>query len=164
MSAAKLTLELDYDFDFYVLGIRTDVPDYRLAYCVNKALEIHLNRSAHDLLLEGRKGAGSLNCAYFEYQEEDYDRDWFLASNRGFREGVQLGTGLFSGFDNEEQTDFLLPELKNFDFFFVVHGLHGPMEEQRIERIIGSLSHVVVAQTIDLEKVKNREHLLFLDQ
>lgn len=164
MSAAKLTLELDFDFDFFLLGIRTDLPDYRLAYQLNRLLSIQLKRSKKDLLLEGSKGSTSLLCSYFEFQEEDYDRDWFLASNKGFREGKREGLGLFSGLSANEQTDFLLPELKKFDFLFVVHGLHSPKQEKEIEELAQTVPQVVMVKAIDLESVKNREHLLFLDQ
>lgn len=164
MGAAKLTLELDYDYDFYLLGIRSDLADYRLAYFLNRHLEVELKRSARDLLLEGTKGAEPTQYTFFEHEEADMDRDWFLASNRGSQLLPTADQGLFSGQEESYRTEFLLPELKTFDYLLVVHGLLGANQENRLRSTVRSTPGVQAIKEVDPEQMKHRDHLLFLDQ
>lgn len=164
MGAAKLTLELDYDFDFYLVGLRSDLADYRLAYLLNKELEIKLQRSAKDLLLDGIKGAPATQYTYFEFLEKEMDRDWFLASNRGDQLLPSADQGLFSGQGTSYRTEYLLSELKTFDYLLVVHGLLGKPQEDRLQKILKEVPGILAMKTVDPEQLKHRDHLLFLDQ
>ena len=164
MGAAKLTLELDYDYDFYLLGIRSDLADYRLVYFLNRDLEVRMKRSERDLLLEGLKGAAPTQYTYFEHEEADMDRDWFLASNRGSQLLSSADEGLFSGQEESYRTEYLLPELKTFDYLLVVHGLLGGHQEERLQTLVRNVPGVLAIKNVDPEQLKHRDHLLFLDQ
>ena len=117
MGAAKRTLELDYDYHFYLLGIRSDLTGYHLAYFLNRDLKIGLRRSSRDLLLEGLKGAEPTCYTYFEFEELDMERDWFLAVNRGSQLMPAFDQGLFSGQEEAYRTSFLLPGTEGFRLF-----------------------------------------------
>ncbi len=164
MGAAKRTLELDYDYHFYLLGIRSDLTGYHLAYFLNRDLKIGLRRSSRDLLLEGLKGAEPTCYTYFEFEELDMERDWFLAVNRGSQLMPAFDQGLFSGQEEAYRTSFLLPELKDFDYLLVVHGLMGPAQEERLKLVVRKASGVLASKSVDPEQLKHRDHLLFLDQ
>ncbi len=164
MAASKLTLELDYDFDFYLLGIRSDLSDYRLAYGLNGHLEIQLKRGEHNLELEAGKGESPIEFTIYEFEEPEMDRDWFLVSNRGSQLIQSQDQGLFSGQDETYRTDFLLPELKTFDYLLVVHGLLGHQQEERLQKMVREVTGIQAQKDVDPEHLRHRDRLLFLDQ
>ena len=41
---SKLVLELEYDFDFFLLGVSSHVANYRLAWGMNQQFELDLER------------------------------------------------------------------------------------------------------------------------
>src|SRR4051812_26436780 len=93
-----LRLVIDYDYDFEVLALISPEKDYKLAWNINKLLNIKLRRD-QDLCLEFGK-SNKLIFSNFKYDTE-YGA-LRLLRNRSF--------------DSQDPRPFLLPEFKEYDY------------------------------------------------
>ncbi|MFT6746980.1 MAG: hypothetical protein ACJAZ2_001325 [Glaciecola sp.] len=95
---AKLTLEIEFEFDFHLLGISCHLPDYRLAWIINNKLGIDLERKEDLDLFLGRKKEENGMFSFFQYDNIENYTTINLIANRSEK-------GYFCG------------ELKQLDYF-----------------------------------------------
>ena len=58
-------------------------------------------------------------------------------------------------------TSFLLPELKEFDYFLKLKGLWKNSEKENLKQYLQKLSYVESATDVDLKKIKSINNLVF---
>ena len=94
---SKLFLDLEFDFDFSLFGVSSHVANYRIAWGMNQLFEIDLERVDDvDLSFDSnKKGSFSL----YRFDDEESYTTFHLLSNRC-------------------DTGYLIPELKQIDYFF----------------------------------------------
>lgn len=138
---AKLTLDIEYDYDFILLGICCHDKDYKLCWNINNALEIELAKTKN-LSIEIKKTTEAQEYAMFEFVDEDLYREWYLIANRG-----TLG--------------FLIPEQKQADFFLMIKGTINSAEKQDIFTALKKITTVITAFEISPKTLKSKDNLLF---
>lgn len=137
---SKLVLELEYDFDFALIGIASHIPNYRLAWLINNSFELDLARM-NDIDLEfsnNKKGSFS----FYQFDDEESHLTFNLISNRS-------------------SAGYLIPEMKQFDFFLQYWG---PMSDEELKTFNDSLrkiNSVLTSVIIDPTVLKSRNNLLF---
>ena len=137
-------LEISYDFDFDLIGIVSAERCFKLAWQLNQLLGIHLVRQEN---LEMEYVDGSiLKIAKFEYKTENdvYQllknrADWFLNTAK----------------------PFLLPELKEYDYFVRIDNATKVINIEAIKDAIAQLPLVQYCIPIDLSSLKDKENLIF---
>ena len=136
----KLKLELNYDFDFHLLGISCHQPNYRLAWIINKMLAVDLQRKDDLDLILNKKG----EQGFFSFFTFD-DSDNFTAVN------------LIS---NRSEKGFFVPEHKQLDYFLQ---LWLPENEniQDLHQKIKKNEHILACITIDVDELKSKHNFLF---
>lgn len=102
MKAKKFSLELDDEVDFEVLGICSHLPDYRVAWNINRIGNLHLARVNEGFRSSPRKG---------EKEEIHIKYDWYDQENET----------QFVLLKNKSQVSFLAPSLSLVDFFLIIH-------------------------------------------
>ncbi len=140
MKKAKLLVEPAFDFE--LLGIVSPIRDYRMAWLVNKELELNLVK-ADDLELE------FLSAEKLEISQ------YFLSLPHGF---IQLLKN--KALNSSEQLAYLIPELKNLDYFLLVQDETDQLE---LSNFMEKLSQNPLVQSIvriDISKLKSKENLL----
>jgi hypothetical protein len=140
MKKAKLLVEPTFDFE--LLGIVSPIRDYRMAWLVNKELELNLVK-ADDLELE------FLSAEKLEISQ------YFLSLPHGF---IQLLKN--KALNSSEQLAYLIPELKNLDYFLLVQDETDQLE---LSNFMEKLSQNPLVQSIvriDISKLKSKENLL----
>jgi hypothetical protein len=140
MKKAKLFVEPTFDFE--LLGIVSPIRDYRMAWLVNKELELNLVK-ADDLELE------FLSAEKLEISQ------YFLSLPHGF---IQLLKN--KALNSSEQLAYLIPELKNLDYFLLVQDETDQLE---LSNFMEKLSQNPLVQSIvriDISKLKSKENLL----
>lgn len=140
MKKAKLLVEPTFDFE--LLGIVSPIRDYRMAWLVNKELELNLVK-ADDLELEFLS-AGKLEISQY-----------FLSLPHGF---IQLLKN--KALNSSQQLAYLIPELKNLDYFLLVQD---ETEHLDLSSFMEKLSRNSLVQSIvrlDISKLKSKENLL----
>ena len=109
-----LTLELEDDFA--LIGIHSSEEDYRLAYLLNKHLNMHLIRFHEALDFENSTAQFPL----FEYKDEKNFLNYYLINNTHLHFVDQ--ENMESLFGGNYTMSYLVPEKKNVDYFLKIEG------------------------------------------
>ncbi|MAS51572.1 MAG: hypothetical protein CMD20_00060 [Flavobacteriales bacterium] len=137
---SKLFLDLEFDFDFSLFGLSSHVANYRIAWGMNKLFEIDLERVDDvDLSFDSnKKGSFSL----YRFDDEESYTTFHLLSNRC-------------------DTGYLIPELKQIDYFIQYWGPMSVKELSSFKEELRGIPSVLASIQIDPMELKSRNNLLF---
>ena len=137
---SKLVLDLDFDFDFSLFGISSHVSNYRLAWGINKLLEIDLERVDDvDLSFDSNQKG---NFSLYRFDDEESYTVFHLLSNR-----CDIG--------------YLIPELKQIDYFVQYWGPMPDKELSSFKDALREIPSVLASIEINPMELKSRNNLLF---
>ena len=140
MAKNRLVFDPDYDFELY--GIITSIKEYKLAWELNKRLEIHLVKQP-DIELEFIK-EGPLIFSNYRYEK---DRCIYkLVRNK-------------SADQSDNKVRYLLPELQKFDYFLQIHSQFTDINV--ITSTIKSISLVDFVSHFKVSGIKSKANLIF---
>ncbi len=162
MGVHKIILDDDLTEDFSLIAIHCSEEDYKLAYLLNHHLKFQLTRMRDDIKF---KTNGVQGCfSIFQYEYETQYTTYYLVSNKSrttvTREHEAIG--LFGGETPEKiVTSYLLPEFEQPDFFLKIESdcLQIPLRKHLA--MINEINQVISAYTIDNDKIKSNNHLIF---
>jgi hypothetical protein len=135
---AKFTLDIEYDYDFSLIGLSCHARDYKLCWSINKHLGFDFSRQDNLMLITK---VSSAEFSHYVYEDSDAHQSYALISNRG------IG-GL------------LIPEQKQTDYFLKMSGM---VPKKKIENLIIQLKEldcVITAFPIDIDNLKSKQNLL----
>lgn len=137
----ELYVHYQYDYDLY--GLQTDVPEYKLAWQINRRLSIALKKN-RDITLEGADVPPLLVSNFI-----------FTTPHRTFR---LLKNQAFA---TTEARAFLLPELEQWDYFLQVQDPGRGGQQDVLLLALNALSDMKKVACIALPSVAHKENLLF---
>lgn len=140
MKKAKLLIEHTYDFE--LLGLVSTVRDYKMAWLINRDLDLNLIKS-EDLLLEFMTPP-SLKIAQY-----------FLSLPHGF---VQLLKN--KALNSTNQVSYLIPELKSMDYFLLVQDETFQISINTFAYQLSKNRYIQNVMKLDVSKLKSKENLL----
>jgi len=138
-----LRLLINHDYDFEVLALISHEKDYKLAWNINKLLNIKFQRD-QDLCLEFGKG-NKLIFSNFKYDNEHAGLR--LLRNRSY--------------DSQDSKPFLLPEFKEYDYIIKSEGEKDIFNMKEIAEKLKSLSIIQFIRKIEIHTLKSKENLIF---
>lgn len=159
MAVHKLLIDDFESADYTLIAIHSSLEDYRLAYFVNKELEIKLERCPNDLGVKQKEGLALFSRYFFDF--EDQDEAWHLIQNKTSISPVQTSNvSLFSadGFDFNYSA-FFLPELKTADYVLKVENT-ADADSTIVQQLL-KIKQVTTAYTVDHYKLKSKNNLIF---
>ena len=138
---AKNKLNIDFDFDFLLWGLTSNYPDYKLCWKLNQIFEWKLIR-IEDVVFFPVVGEDPILFSHFEFPipEDHYSIELVKQKNNGFA---------------------LLNELKNFDYLLIVRGERDFFDQEEITNYLNKIPGIQIAISIDIEKIKTKQHLIF---
>ena len=144
---------------YYLLAIHTVLIDYRLAFFLNKFLNIDLKRMSKDLDISGQNGFYSI----FEYEDEDNLLNWNLISNSSFlnTKNEIKGSLLFKDTEIDLKKNKLISELNQVDFFLKIEYNINSLNTTEIINSINKIPNIISVYNLNLKKIKNKENLNF---
>ncbi|MGJ8548308.1 IPExxxVDY family protein [Winogradskyella wichelsiae] len=159
MALHKLQVDDFYDDSYKLIAIHSRLEDYRLAYLLNKHLELRLERKEKDIDFKYLESSYSI----FEWDNETEYILWNLISNVCKKEEDSLyssGT-LFS--DNEKvlKTFHLICEYKKVDYFLKISEESQSINEKTILSKLQDIPQIITSYTVDPLKIKSKDHLIF---
>ncbi|WP_335972815.1 IPExxxVDY family protein [Gaetbulibacter jejuensis] len=159
MALHKLLVDDFYDASFTLLAIHCRLEDYRLAYLLNKNLEINLERKPQDLDYKYFSASYSI----YEWEDKEQYTTWNLMSNvcKKEEDSLQSTGSLFEAQGKVLKIYHLLPELKNVDYLFKIDNDTQYLNEKIILNKIQSIPQVITAYSVDVEQLKSKDHLIF---
>jgi hypothetical protein len=134
---AKHTLEVEYDYDFDLIGISCHLKDYRFCWILNRLLNQNLERQT-----EGISAGKSTHILYHAECPETRTK-LSLIVNRS-KEGL------------------FVPEQKQIDFLLVIRD-NALIEAEELIDLINADPNVLMSYSINPERIKAKEYLLMSD-
>ena len=153
-------LELNFEEEFTLFGIRSNYKDYTLVYYINKKLNINLCRESRDLsmIYMNQKIFFSL----FNFYDEKNDNMWSIIKNKA--EIINNNDNINNLFRNDLMTSYkyLIDEHKEFDYLIKISGLI--FNKKEIKYLINRIHNIeIMTEISDIKKLsmQSKENLCF---
>ena len=159
MALHKLLFD-DFNVDTYsLLAIHCTIEDYRVAYLLNKELQINLQRKSQDLDFKYTASSYSI----YEWQDENQQTTWNLVSNvcKKEEEALVSSGSLFEEPNKVLRTHNLIPERKKVNFFLKIDNDGGFINEKQIIQGIQNIPQIATVYSIDVSELKSKDNLIF---
>ncbi len=150
------SIDFEYDHDYDLIGIHSILADYRMAYFLNKTLNIHLKRNNEDLDFSAK------NCSFplFTFDDDSAFNSWSLIANKFvFTEDVSSKRSNL--FQEETKISYLIPEKKMTDYFIKISVLKDDDELSKTLFNINKINNIIASYVIDPMDLKSRDNLIF---
>ncbi len=161
MAIHKLVIDDFVSVDFELIALHSSLEDYRLAYFLNRELQILLEKSDESIGIKVQ--AGETWFSRFVYEDTTDEIFWSLIQNKNqvISQNNDAAT-LFDGDGYSVATNvFLLPELKKVDYVLKIENMPDDFAlEELIDKLL-SIKHITTAYTIDHNKLKSKNNLIF---
>lgn len=161
MLMQKLDLEDFLDtIDYALIGIHSPLESYRLAYFLNKELQIHLSRQKADLDF-----GNNTQYEIFEWVDAHKFATWHLVSNtcRVEMAATETNNTLFSLQDQKAtRTHHLIPEHKTVNYFLkITDDAFTDIQVQEFLKKIQNIPNVVATYRVNPAELKSKINLIF---
>ncbi len=159
MALHKLQVDDFYDDAYKLIAIHCRLEDYRLAYLLNKNLNLKLTRKEDDLDFQYLKSSYSI----FEWNNDDQYVTWNLVSNVCKKEEESLyssGT-LFQVNEKVLKTYHLISQFKKVDYFIKISDEIQNVNEKLIMNKLQAIPQIITSYAVNPLKIKSKDHLIF---
>lgn len=138
ISMAKFILSLEEDYPYFIIGISSSTPNYRLCWSLNKALNISLKREK-PIDIHSKSGDVAIH-AVFEFTDEELNAKYRLIENK-------KGSSRF------------LPESHQADYLLIIDE-SDKIEIPNLLSEIKKITQVILAFSIDIDSLKQKQNLM----
>ena len=121
MATQRLVLDSFVDDDYELIAIHCSLASYRLAFLLNKTLNLRLYRTHEDINFE--YSDLTANFPLYTYYNDFQYSTYSLFANKcrmRARSEKKVSEGLFAMEKDTYITKYLIPELKNVDYFLKI--------------------------------------------
>lgn len=138
----KNRLDIEYTYDFELLGLISSVKGYRLAWEINKLLGVRLVKQP-DLVIH-QKSKSITSYSYF-------------ASG-----GIINRLKLFRNKSNENDTvkNLLVPEFQHLDYILLTEG-EEHVEINRLQQLLRDIASIELVAYLPLATLKSKDNFIF---
>ena len=159
MLSHKLVMD-DVEEDYHLLAIHCSLEEYKLAFFLNRHLQIRLKRARTDLDFNH----GSVQALYplYSFKEPEKYRTYYLIKNQ-FKGPVKKVVSSGSLFVEEEvspQVTYLIPEYREVDYFIKIEEDMNAVRAQEILNKIASIPNIVTTYSVDPNQLKSKNNLI----
>lgn len=162
MAIQKLVLDALDDDDYDLIAIHSTMASYRLAYLLNKHLNLHLFRKKEDINF--RYNDLTASFPIYQYQDLFEYHTYSLLGNKFKTEIITQDSASVGLFVNEEDTvsiKYLIPELKNVDYFLKIETETSSYSNASLLTQILSISQIITAYSVEYATLKSKNNLIF---
>lgn len=138
----KNKLEVEYSYNFELLGVRTSLKGYKLAWHLNKILNTKLVKQ-QDLVIHFRKG---VTGSYDHYAFHTPLNALSLFRNRPS--------------DTEKAVPELVPEFAHFDFIIMTQS-EETLSSNRLQEYLRVIPSIELVALIPLSALKSKDNFIF---
>ncbi len=163
MAIQRLVLDTITDDDFELIAIHSSLASYRLAFMLNKALDLKLSRKKEDINFEYNDLLASFPL--FQYDDHFQYCTYSLFGNK-FQTKItsqkNSSKGLFN--DNEDDafvTKYLIPELKNVDYFLKIETEASEFSNKPLLANMLTISQIITVYMVEYNELKSKNNLIF---
>lgn len=140
----SLTLDIEYDIDYQLIGVISNVKEVKIAWFIGRVLELNFEKK-EDLVfhLPGNK---QLLISNFIVEAEYFT--FRLLKNKAYKA-------------NGISKPYLLPEVKNYDYLIQLEGEYSLLTVEDIKAALREDAVVQYADIIDVDSLKSKENLIY---
>ncbi len=150
-----LTLDYENEHEYILIGIHATLEDYRLAFELNKALNIHLKRESQDLDFSTDNSSFSL----YRYDCSRTFSKWSLINNKYLFDAHNTKDNYL--FKEDYQINHLIHEKKQVDFFLKIESDFDNNEINEIIKNVNTIKNVITSYNINPRTLKSKDFLIF---
>lgn len=136
---SKFSLEIEEDFDFFMLGICSHIKDYRLCWEINHEMDIDLIK---DQNLEVVENGEQRSFTFNAFEGGDSPNDYYLIGNKS-------------------EYGYLVPEEKTCDYFMIIKGPMSSEHEKEIVKTLNASKNILTCYRIEPLNLKSKNNLIF---
>ena len=138
ISMAKFILTLEEDYPYFIIGISSSAPDYRMCWSLNKTFDISLKREK-SIEIHSKNGDVAVHNV-FEFTDEELNTKYRLIENK-------KGSSRF------------LPESHQADYLLIIDE-SDKIEVTELLTEINKIPQVILAFSIDIDSLKQKQNLM----
>ncbi|MBQ0733808.1 IPExxxVDY family protein [Aquimarina celericrescens] len=162
MAIQKLVLDTFDDDDYELIAIHSSLPSYRLAFLLNKALNLALFRKKEDINFKYDNIVA--NFPIYQYRDHLQYNTYHLLGNKftiKIASKKDASEGLFAVKEDSYVTKYLIPELKNVDYFLKINTETSTfLSKPQLAKIL-DISQVITAYNVEYATLKSKNNLIF---
>lgn len=128
-------IESETNDDFIIIGLTTALPDYRLAWFINKELRIQLVKKIDFTSVYEKTAKSAVSCSFFMDQNSSAAFDFFLLNNTP---GEHV----------------LFKELKAFNYLLFIQFIELDFDPQTFIEKLSSIAQIMFPVTIEPAQIK----------
>lgn len=156
----KELLEFE-DESFQLIAIYSSLEGYRMAYLINKNLRTKLEREATDIDFNHSEYHAFYSLYSFKDPKAYYSVELVTNKFKGEPKKILSTGSLFNEEKFSSKEINLIPEYSKVDFFLKISEEILPKEFIRILNKINQIPGVQAAYAIEVDKLKNKQNLIF---
>jgi hypothetical protein len=164
MGKKNIRIDIEYDYDFLLIGICSPLKEYQLCYHINKVFQIELQRSNEDIEMTYPEALEQGIYPLYEYWDTQYENQWYLHANTTALRCKDTKSALGTIFEDHQldliKTKRLIPEDKIVDYYLQIHGVFGLETTQNLLKAINTINRVVNAHEVPIDTLRSKENLI----
>lgn len=159
----KHTLEIEYDYDFVLIGISSHEKDYRFCWALNNKLKFELSKK-ESLEIKGKKQNTPSYFSFFTFDDQNQYKEYSVLANFSESKSLILTENTLFGTpekSKQSENEFLIPEHKQMNYFLVIRG---ELEDEQVAELILQIKEIDIVLTairIDPKTLKSKQNLIF---
>lgn len=138
----KKRLDIEFTLDFDLYGIISTLRPYKLAWEINRCLNLNLKKTEDYEVMHKNKVLNN----YLNYSQTTEHSLVKLFKTKPLEE--------------EDERNLLIPELPRFDFILLVKG-EAYMDSNRLQELLRNIPSIELVAFIPLTALKSKEHFIF---
>jgi hypothetical protein len=158
MKKKKFNLSAIELSDFHLIAIHTQHEPYKVAYLLNKRLEMRFERRRRDLEL--MIDTQLVSFPVFEYYNQDWDTTSYLIGNRvSVEEQKTTSENLFEK-EPITSTEYVLKTNKQVDYLLKIEDELSVFKPEDVIQKLITTPHISTAYSLETQTLKHPEHLI----
>lgn len=161
MAVQKLVLD-PFEDDYELIAIHCSLESYRLAFSLNKFVNLRLKRKQSDIHFQYKESTASF--PFFQYKDPFKYTTYSLVKNKfksQVTEPIQAQQGLFAEPEKKYVTKYLLPEVKNVDYLLKIETDVSELSSKLLLHNLQQIPQLVTAYMVDYTNFKSKNNLIF---
>ena len=153
----KLNLN-QFPENYHLIAIHSDLDEFRLAFFLNKELNIGLKRKNNDIYFSEQNA----NYSSYEFLDETKYLKWIFFSNKSLvsEKSPDQDLSLFGKGSTALNEINLLSQQKSVDYFLIIENI---ANKTYIDKVLKKISEIsgVITSFLSENKLENKENLIF---
>ena len=153
----KLNLN-QFPENYHLIAIHSDLDEFRLAFFLNKKLNIGLKRKNNDIYFSEQDASYSS----YEFLDDTKYLKWIFFSNKSLvsEKSPDEDLSLFAQESTALNKMNLLSQQKSVDYFLIIENIANKTYIDKVLKKISEISGVITSFLSD-NKLENKENLIF---